>query len=57
MLTCAAHLSPDSAAEDEYEHNVRPLDVQEPRSLGAATEHASVTVHRYVLRILIEQIL
>ena len=55
MLTCAAHLSPDSAAEDEYEHNVRPLDVQEARSLGAATEHASVTVHRYVLRILIER--
>ena len=33
-------LSPDGAPEDKYEHDVRPLDVEEAGSLGAAAKHS-----------------
>ena len=35
-----AIVSPDGAPEHEDEHDVRPLDVEEARRLGAASEHS-----------------
>ena len=43
LFDMMAIVSPDGAAEHEDEHDVRPLDVEEARRLGAASEHSPGT--------------
>ena len=38
LSSLACH-PPDAASQHQYEHNVRPLNVQKARGLGTATEH------------------
>mgnify|MGYP001210334301 CR=1 FL=1 len=47
-------LSPDGAPEDKYEHDVRPLDVEEACSLRAASEHAPEKRQMLGFRLLID---
>ena len=47
-------MSPDSASEDKDEHDVRPLDVEEARSLRTASEHAPEKIQMLWRRLLID---